>query len=47
MKTMNMSETSKLILDLRVKGWGDAEMVNRILYTVNGEDAYTIKRKDD
>ena len=28
MEAMNMSETARLILDLRAKGWSDTEIIN-------------------
>ena len=31
MEAMNMSETARLILDLRARGWNDTEIVNHIL----------------
>ena len=46
MDHMTMSETARLILDLRAKGWSDAEIVDHILYIVTGEDAYKAKKVD-
>ncbi len=40
MDAMNMTETARLILDLRAKGWSDTEIVNHILYIVTGEQSY-------
>lgn len=40
---MNMTETARLILDLRAKGWTDTEIVNHILYIVTGEENYKAK----
>lgn len=37
---MNMTETARLILDLRTKGWSDTDIVNHILYIVTGEEKY-------
>ena len=45
MEAMNMSETARLILDLRARGWGDTEIINHILYIVTGEDAYKAKKE--
>lgn len=47
MEPMNMSETARLILDLRARGWSDTEIINHILYIVTGEDAYKAKEKAD
>lgn len=47
MDTMNMSETARLILDLRARGWTDTEIINHILYIVTGEDAYKAREKAD
>ena len=47
MNDKNMSETARLILDLRARGWNDTEIVNHILYIVTGEDAYKAKEKAD
>ncbi len=40
MDDMNMTETARLILDLRAKGWSDMDIVNHILYIVTGEEKY-------
>ena len=40
MEEMNMTETARLILDLRAKGWNDTEIINHILYIVTGEAKY-------
>ena len=45
MEAMNMSETARLILDLKARGWGDTEIINHILYIVTGEDAYKAKKE--
>ena len=47
MDSMNMSETARLILDLRARGWTDTEIINHILYIVTGEDAYKAREKAD
>ena len=43
MDNMNMSETARLILDLRAKGWSDTEIVEHILYIVTGDESYKAK----
>lgn len=43
MEEMNMTETARLILDLRAKGWNDTDIVNHILFIVTGEDKYKAK----
>ncbi len=45
MEDMNMTETARLILDLRAKGWNDTDIVNHILYIVTGEERYKAKEK--
>ena len=45
MEAMNMSETARLILDLRARGWGDTEIIKHILYIVTGEDADKAKKE--
>ena len=40
MDEMNMTETARLILDLRRKGWNDTEIINHILYIVTGDQSY-------
>lgn len=37
---MNMSESSRLILGLRAKGWTDTEITNLILWVETGEEQY-------
>lgn len=39
MDSMNMTETARLILDLRAKGWSDTEIINHILYIVTSEQS--------
>lgn len=47
MYSMNMTETARLILDLRAKGWSDTDIVNHILYIVTGEEKYKAKVKSE
>ena len=37
---MNMSESSRLILGLRAKGWSDSEIIDFILWIGTGEEQY-------
>lgn len=37
---MNMSESSRLILGLRSKGWSDTEITNFILWIETGDERY-------
>ncbi|WP_300606767.1 hypothetical protein [uncultured Oscillibacter sp.] len=37
---MNMSESSRLILGLRSKGWTDTEIADFILWVETGEEQY-------
>ena len=46
MNDMNMSEVTRMILDLRAKGWTDEETVNHILYIETGEEKYKAKKAD-
>ena len=46
MDDMNMTETARLILDLRAKGWSDTEILNHILYIVTGDQSYKAERVD-
>ncbi len=46
MDDMNMTETARLILDLRAKGWSDTEIMNHILYIVTGDQSYKAERVD-
>ncbi len=46
MNDMNMTETARLILDLKAKGWSDAEIINHILYIVTGDQSYKAEKKD-
>lgn len=43
MNNMNMTETARLILDLRAKGRSDTDIVNHILYIVTGDEKYKAK----
>ncbi|MBQ7766610.1 MAG: hypothetical protein IJ397_07205 [Lachnospiraceae bacterium] len=45
MEPMNMTETARLILDLRAKGWSDTEIINHILYIVTGDQSYKTEEK--
>lgn len=38
--TMNMQETSRLILALRAKGWDDTSINDLILYLETGDERY-------
>lgn len=40
---MNMSESSRLILGLRSKGWSDTEIADFILWIETGEEQYRPK----
>lgn len=40
LKSMNMSESSRLILGLRSKGWTDTEIADFILWIETGEVQY-------
>lgn len=42
-RTMNMSESSRLILGLRAKGWSDTEITDFILWIGTGERQYKPK----
>ena len=46
MDDMNMTETARLILDLRAKGWSDTEIMNHILYIVTGDQSYKAEKTD-
>lgn len=46
MEVMNMTETARLILDLRAKGWNDTDIVNHILYIVTGDAKYKAKEAE-
>lgn len=46
MNDMNMTETARLILDLRAKGWNDTDIVNHILFIVTGEEKYKAKEAE-
>lgn len=43
---MNMSESSRLIIGLRAKGWTDTEIADLILWIETGEDQYKPKPND-
>ena len=45
-QTMNMSESSRLILGLRAKGWSDTEITDFILWIETGEEQYKPKNAD-
>jgi len=47
MADMNMSEVTRLILDLRAAGWDDTKIINHILYIETGEDKYKAKQKKE
>lgn len=40
---MNMSESSRLIIGLRSKGWNDTEIADFILWIETGEEQYRPK----
>lgn len=44
MADMNMSEVTRLILDLRAAGWDDTKIINHILYIETGEEKYKAKQ---
>ena len=44
---MNMSESSRLILGLRAKGWSDTEINDFILWIETGEEQYKPKKKEE
>lgn len=46
MDDINMTETARLILDLRAKGWSDAEIINHIMYIVTSDQSYKAERTD-
>lgn len=43
---MNMSESSRLIIGLRSKGWTDTEITNFILWVETGDDRYKPTNED-
>ena len=47
MDYMNMTETARLILDLRAKGMCDTEIINLILFIETGEEKYKSKEKTE
>lgn len=46
MEDMNMHEVTRMILDLRAKGWTDEEIINHILYIETGEEQYKSKKAE-
>lgn len=42
---MNMSESARMILGLRAKGWSDTEIADFILWIETGEEQYKPKPK--
>jgi hypothetical protein len=42
-----MSESARLILGLRAKGWNDTEIADFILWIETGDDQYRPKPKKD
>lgn len=46
-RTVNMSESARLILGLRAKGWNDTEIADFILWIETGDDQYRPKPKKD
>ena len=44
---MNMSESARIIVGLRSKGWTDTEIADFILWVETGEEQYRPKREDD
>lgn len=42
---MNMSESSRLIIGLRSKGWTDTEIADFILWIETGEEKYKPKEE--
>lgn len=47
MNDMNMSETARLIIGLRVAGWDEKSINDFILYIETGEVQYKPKEKAD
>lgn len=43
---MNMSESSRLIIGLREKGWTDTEIADFILWIETGDEKYRPKREE-
>ena len=37
---MNMTESARIIIGLRTKGWSDTEIADFILWVETGEDQY-------
>ena len=44
---MNMSETTRIILGLRAKGWTGDEICNFILYVETGDEKYNPENKPE
>ena len=44
---MNLSESSRLILGLRAKGWTDTDIADFILWIETGENQYMPKPETD
>lgn len=40
MEEMNSPEITRLILELRTKGWNDTDIINHILYITTGDTVY-------
>ena len=43
---MNMSESSRIMIGLRAKGWSDTEIVNFCLWVETGEEQYRPKEEN-
>ena len=44
---MNMSESARIILGLRSKGWTDKEITDFILWVETGDEVYKPKTEDE
>jgi len=44
---MNMSETARIIIGLRSKGWSDTEIADFILWVETGDTQYQPKEPPD
>ena len=43
---MNMSESARIIVGLRSKGWNDTDITNFILWIETGEEQYRPEKED-
>ncbi len=44
---MNMSESARIIVGLRSKGWNDTDITNFILWIETGEEQYRPEKEAD